>query len=94
MVERVKCEDLEKIVVDNDEKKFFPMGVQLPPWEKEELVVFLMKYVYVFAWSTYEVPGMDPNFICHHQTLIHLSPLRSNHLGALPKSILMLLRKR
>ena len=20
----------------------------------------------MFAWSAYEVPGVDPNFICHH----------------------------
>ena len=62
----VKCEELEKIIIDNDEGKFFQVGVQLPPREKEELVVFLRKNVDVFAWSAYETPGVDPNFICHH----------------------------
>ena len=31
-----KCEELEKIIIDNDEEKFFQVGVQLPPREKEE----------------------------------------------------------
>ena len=66
MAKVVKCEELEKIIIDNDEGKFFQVGVQLPPREKEELVVFLRKNVDVFAWSAYETPGVDPNFICHH----------------------------
>ena len=66
MAKVVKCEELEKIIIDNDEGKFFQVGVQLPPRENEELVVFLRKNVDVFAWSAYETPGVDPNFICHH----------------------------
>ena len=27
---------------------------------------FLRKNVVLFAWSAYEAPGVDPNFICHH----------------------------
>ncbi|XP_075659007.1 uncharacterized protein LOC142628855 [Castanea sativa] len=42
------------------------VGVQLPPQEKEELMVFLKKNIDVFAWSAYEALGVDPNFICHH----------------------------
>ena len=29
-------------------------------------MVFLRNNVDVFAWSTYEAPGVDSNFICHH----------------------------
>ena len=29
-------------------------------------MVFLRNNVNVFAWSTYEAPGVDSNFICHH----------------------------
>ena len=60
--ERVKCEELEKIVINNDEEKFFQVGVQLPPQEKEKL----KKNVDVFAWSAYKAAGVDPDFICHH----------------------------
>ena len=66
VVEGAKCEELEKIVIDDDKEKFFQVEVQLPPREKEELVVFLRKNVDVFAWSAYEIPRLDPNFICHH----------------------------
>jgi len=66
VVEGVKYEELEKFVIDDDEEKFFQVGVQLLPREKEELIVFLRKNVDVFAWSAYEAPEVDPNFICHH----------------------------
>ena len=66
VVEGAKCEELEKIVIDDDKEKFFQVEVQLPPREKEELVVYLRKNVDVFAWSAYEAPGLDPNFIFHH----------------------------
>ena len=39
--------------------------------EKDQLVEFLRKNVDVFAWSTYEVPGVDPSFICHY---LNVSP--------------------
>ena len=45
------------------------MGVQLPPWEKEELITFLRKILDVFAWCAYETFGLDPNFICHHSNV-------------------------
>ena len=49
VIEGAKCEELEKIVIDDDEEKFFQVGIQLPPWEKEELIVFLRKNVDVFV---------------------------------------------
>ena len=54
------------MVIDNDPEKFFQVGVQLPPQEKQELIEFLRKNVDVFAWNAYEAPGVDPNFICHN----------------------------
>ena len=36
-----KCEDLEKVVVGDTSEKFFQVGAQLPPQEKEELVEYL-----------------------------------------------------
>ena len=64
--EEAKCEDLEKVVVSDDPEKFFQVRAQLPPQEKEELIEFLRRNVYVFTWNAYEVPGVDPSFICHH----------------------------
>ena len=47
--DKAKCEDLEKFSIGNDPEKFFQVGVQLPPQEKEELVEFLKTNVDVFA---------------------------------------------
>ena len=60
------CEELEKVIIDTDTEKYFQVGVQLPPQEREELLAFLRKNVDVFAWSMYEALGVDPNFICHN----------------------------
>ena len=64
--EEAKCEDIEKVVVGNDPEKFFQVGSELPPQEREELIGFLKENVDVFAWVAYEAPRVDPNFICHH----------------------------
>ena len=61
-----KCEDLEKVVIEGDSKKFFQVGAQLPPQEKEELVEFLKRNIDVFARDAYDAPRIDPAFICHH----------------------------
>ena len=36
-----KCEDLVKVTVGDDPKKFFQIESQLPQQEKEELIEFL-----------------------------------------------------
>ena len=33
--------------------------------DKVEIVLFLVQNVDVFAWSSYEVLGVDPEFIVH-----------------------------
>ena len=66
VMEGAKCEKLGKVIIGGDDEKFFQIRDQLSPKEKEELVEFLIRNVDVFAWSAYETPGLDPNFICHH----------------------------
>ena len=70
--DEVKCEDLVKITIRDDPEKFFQVGSQLPQQEREELVEFLKQNIDVFAWNTYEAPGVDPDFICHH---LNVNPL-------------------
>ena len=48
-VEKVKCEDLEKVVVGVDLEKFFQLGSKLPPQEKEELIGFFRENANVLA---------------------------------------------
>ena len=93
MAEGAKCEELEKIIIDTDEGKFFQVGVQLPHQEEEELVVFLKRNVDVFTWSAYEALGVDPNFIYHHLnvnpsiTLKKQPPRRKEHSDAIKEEV-------
>ena len=57
-------EELEKVVIGQDQARYFQVGSQLPPLEKSEFVKFLEANLDVFTWSTY-VPGINPRFICH-----------------------------
>lgn len=41
------------------------MGAQLSLLERIKLVKFLRDNLDVFAWSTYDAPRVDPEFICH-----------------------------
>ena len=62
----MKCEDLVKIIIGDNQEKFFQIGSQLPHQEREELIEFLIKNINVFAWNVYEALGVDLEFICHH----------------------------
>jgi len=35
VAEGAKCKQLEKVVIGNDDEKFFQVRVQMSPWEKE-----------------------------------------------------------
>ena len=61
--EGAKYEDLEKVVIGRDLEKFFQIGAQLPPQEKEELVEFLKRNIDVFVWDAYDALGIDLTFI-------------------------------
>ena len=66
VVEKVKCEDLEKVVIGSDPEKFFWVGAQPSIQEKEELIEFLKKNIDVFAWDVCNALGINLAFICHH----------------------------
>ena len=70
--EEAKCEDLVKITIGDNPEKFFQIGSQLPQQEREELIEFLKQNIDVFAWNTYEAPGVDLEFICHY---LNVNPL-------------------
>ena len=59
------AKDLEKVVIEQDKERHFQVGSQLPSSEKAQLVKFLKVNIDVFAWSTYNVPRIDLEFICH-----------------------------
>ena len=47
------------MIISDDPERFFLVGSELPPQEKEELIGFLRKNVDVFAWDAYDAPGID-----------------------------------
>ena len=51
------------MVISQDEGRYFQVRSQLPPLVKAELVKFLEVNIDVFAWSTSDVPGIDPEFM-------------------------------
>ena len=61
-----------KITIGDDAEKFFQVGSQLPRQEREELIEFFKQNIDVFAWNTYETPGVDLDFICYH---LNVNPL-------------------
>ena len=70
----MKCEDLVKIIIGDNPEKLFQIRSQLPHHEREDLIEFLRKNIDVFAWNSYEAPGVDPEFICYH---LKVNPLIS-----------------
>ena len=56
-------EALKILVQEGDEERFFLLGVGLA--EERELEAFLRANIEVFAWTPYEMPGIDPKVTCH-----------------------------
>ena len=72
----VSCEELEKVVIEEDEERYFQVETLLPSEDKRQLVDFLKKILDIFAWSVYEAPGVDPEFICHQLNVNPKATLR------------------
>ena len=45
--------------------RYFQIGASMKDEDKVEMLLFLLRNVDVFAWSPYEVLGVDPEFIVH-----------------------------
>ncbi|XP_028126146.1 uncharacterized protein LOC114322893 [Camellia sinensis] len=59
-------EDLLEVRVDeNDPSKFFLLGSSQSSAKQLEYVDFLVSNMEAFTWTPYDMPGVDPSFICH-----------------------------
>ena len=56
----------------NDDMSFM-IGASMKDEERVKMLLFLVQNVNVFAWSPYEVPGVDLEFIVHK---LNVNPLR------------------
>lgn len=52
-----------------DPKKTLRIGARLPNDERTHLVEFFSKIFDVFAWCTTDMPGIDPEIICHRLSI-------------------------
>ena len=50
------------------------IGASVKDKERVEMLLFLVLNMDVFAWSPYEVPGVDPEFIVHKLNVNPLYP--------------------
>ncbi|CAL9029510.1 unnamed protein product [Prunus brigantina] len=65
-------EDVELVPLDPDKpERTARIGSRLSQEEKAELAAFLQNNKDVFAWSPSDMPGIDPQIICHR---LHVNP--------------------
>jgi len=49
--------------------KTLKIGAKLSEREQESLLSVLRKYLNAFAWTPFDMPRIDPNFLCHRLAL-------------------------
>ena len=52
-----------KIIPNTD--RYFQIETRMKNQDRVEMLLFLLQNMDVFAWSLYEVPGIDLEFIVH-----------------------------
>ena len=58
-------EELIRVKILPDTNKYFQIGTSMKDEDRVQVLLFLTQNIDVFAWSPYEVPGVDPGFIVH-----------------------------
>ena len=59
-----KCaKELIRVRILLNVDRYFQVGASIKDEDRVETLLFLIHNVDVFAWSPYEVPGVDPEFI-------------------------------
>ena len=49
--------------------KVFKLGRFLSQEEREEVAAVISRHLDAFAWTAADMPGIDPDFLCHHLTM-------------------------
>ena len=49
--------------------KTFKLGRLLSQEERDEVAEVISRHLDAFAWSASDMPGIDPNFLCHHLSM-------------------------
>ena len=59
------AEKLMKVKIIPNTDRYFQIGTRIKNQDRVEMLLFLLQNMDVFAWSPYEVPGVNPEFIVH-----------------------------
>ena len=59
------AEELIKVKILPDDDRYFQIGISMKDEDRVGMLLFLIQNVDVFAWSPYEVPGLDLELIVH-----------------------------
>ena len=82
------AEELIKVKILPDIDRYFQIGVGVGDQERVEMLLFLIQHVDVFAWSPYEVLGVDLEFIIHKLNVDpSFPPKRRNREGRLRNTL-------
>ena len=58
-------EELIKVKILPDTNKYFQVRASMKDEDRVQVLLFLTQNMDVLAWSPYEVPGVNPEFIVH-----------------------------
>ena len=57
--------------------KVFKLGRLLSQEEQDEVATVISRHLDAFVWSASDMPGIDPDFLCHHLTMdLKVRPVR------------------
>ena len=81
MEKKASCaKEFIKVSILLDENRSFQIGASMPNKDKVEMLLLLVQNVDVFAWSPYEVLGVDLEFIVHRLNVDLLYPHKKKKL--------------
>jgi len=49
--------------------KMFTLGRSLCQESQDQIAEIIARHLDAFAWSASDMPGIDPDFLCHHLTM-------------------------
>ena len=59
------AEELTRVKILSNVVRYFQIEASMGDRDKVETLLFLMQNVDIFAWSPYEILGVNPMFIVH-----------------------------
>jgi len=64
-----RSEPVENVVERQIGGRTFCLGRRLSQEEQDQVAAVISRHLDAFAWSASDMPGIDPDFICHHLTM-------------------------